>query len=180
MVALAHWSAGGGGGFVEPPNPWSVVPATYAMAAGVSLQRLISAIGHDGSALLDDNLPEPEGRAGFPLNDVRNGMRRLGWVVTSFVVPPVDADGAARPEWSPELFRRLRNGRYAVVLFYRVNTYTSSTLPVAWRGGRVGAHPQHGLRAVRDFEGVAFLDLLVPTDWWLTGALPAHAFRPDG
>lgn len=47
------------------PNRWSCSVAAWAMAMDLPIDYLLEEIGHDGSELISERVPEPQGRAGF-------------------------------------------------------------------------------------------------------------------
>jgi hypothetical protein len=64
-------------------NRWSCLPTAFAMAAGLSFETLIERIGHDGSEIIWPDLPEPQRRRAFHIQECINAVA-LDWGVTPF------------------------------------------------------------------------------------------------
>lgn len=71
-------------------NRWCCVPYAFACATGEDYDEIIKLIGHDGSALMD-NQPEPYCRKGFHVQEVIEALWKLHWAVTEFdaIIRPV-------------------------------------------------------------------------------------------
>ena len=70
------------------PNRWTCVPTSFAMAADVSLEKILEIIGHDGSAIVHPDLNEPWRRRAFHIQECIWAVRKLGFSVTPFEIFP--------------------------------------------------------------------------------------------
>jgi len=97
------------------------------MACGVSLEVILEIIGHDGSAIVWADLPEPKRRRSFHVQECIWAAVKLGFAVTPFEVSPQLAATpnhivAVIPPWTEEELLRsrgvmtgvARGGRHAV------------------------------------------------------------------
>jgi hypothetical protein len=73
----------------EQPNRWSCVAAAFATVLDMNLSTLIEAIGHDGSEIMFEDLPEPICRRAFNLQELGFVLWRLGYVVGHYDVEPL-------------------------------------------------------------------------------------------
>ena len=78
---------------IPPPNAWSCLPTSFAMAIGYPVEDLITLIGHDGSPIQWPQFPEPKCRRGFHHQECVSAVWNLGFATTQFewcagVTPP--------------------------------------------------------------------------------------------
>jgi len=52
------------------PNNWSCMVTAFAIALGVPVDYIIKILGHDGSEIIFPDLPEPECRRGFHIQEI--------------------------------------------------------------------------------------------------------------
>lgn len=50
---------------IEKPHRWMCLAASFAMALDITIEKFCALVGHDGSQVIDETLPEPKGRRGF-------------------------------------------------------------------------------------------------------------------
>lgn len=74
---------------IESPNRWSCLPASFAMAMGLSLDVILESIGHDGSEIIWPLMPEPQRRRTFHLQECIAVSWRFGWAVTEHEFEPI-------------------------------------------------------------------------------------------
>lgn len=109
---------------------WQCLPAAFAMALDVPLTDVLSAVGHDGSEIIEPSLPEPARRRGFHPQELIDVCLRRGFAAT-------------RIELFPAL-RSLPTGRDRVVLFPEGNwarfrrVIASSRGVIEGQGARTG------------------------------------------
>lgn len=72
-------------------NPWECLLVASAMAMGLPANQLRELLGHDGSNIVDEGVPEPAGRRGFHEQEIIHVALDLGWAVTSYERCPVAA-----------------------------------------------------------------------------------------
>lgn len=52
------------------PNAWSCLPTAFAIALNIPVKKLIETLGHDGSEIIFEDYPEPQGRRGFHTSEL--------------------------------------------------------------------------------------------------------------
>jgi len=70
------------------PNRWSCMPCSFATATGIPVQRIIDAVGHDGSSIIFPDLEEPLCRRGFLGGEIVTAMLELGYIVATYEYTP--------------------------------------------------------------------------------------------
>jgi hypothetical protein len=68
---------------------WQCVPTAFATALDMTLADLLNEIGHDGSEIINSNLPEPFCRKGFHIQELIDACLRYGFAVTPVELYPV-------------------------------------------------------------------------------------------
>lgn len=63
---------------LQSPNRWSCLPTAFAIAAKVPLDRILGLVGHDGSEVIFPDLPEPNGRRGFHIQELVTAALQMG------------------------------------------------------------------------------------------------------
>ena len=71
------------------PNSWSCSLAAAAMVTDISIEELTTLIGHDGSAIVNPDLPSPANRKGFHNQEIIDAVLRLGFAVTPIHPHPI-------------------------------------------------------------------------------------------
>lgn len=74
------------------PNSWQCLVTSFAMAYRVPVESLITEIGHDGSERVA-NLPDPQGRRGYHIQECISVGIDFGWTITPFELCPVSLVG---------------------------------------------------------------------------------------
>lgn len=73
---------------IRNPNAWSCLLASMAMVLDRSTEKLIEAIGHDGSEIMFPDLLEPAKRRGFHIQEFISLILESGYAVTAIEVLP--------------------------------------------------------------------------------------------
>lgn len=68
---------------------WSCVAAAFATVLDMDLETLIEAIGHDGSEIMFEDLPEPLCRRSFNLQELGLVLWARGYIVGHYDVEPL-------------------------------------------------------------------------------------------
>jgi hypothetical protein len=103
------------------PLPWGCLPTAYAMATGIPFYEWINAIGHDGSEVIFDYLPDPQRRRGFHYQELYRAALTFGIATTEIQLNPVTTtDGKNRyplvfKEGNVLSFTETLKGRRAVI-----------------------------------------------------------------
>jgi hypothetical protein len=64
----------------KQPNQWSCFVTAFAMACRTPVEKIIKEIGHDGSAIIFPENPEPYCRRGFYPDEIIVALLNLGFV----------------------------------------------------------------------------------------------------
>lgn len=70
---------------VRKPNRWSCLPTAFSIVYDIPLEVVIERIGHDGSAILWPDLPEPLCRQGFIIEELQYVALTFKEVLVPFV-----------------------------------------------------------------------------------------------
>jgi hypothetical protein len=70
------------------PNRWSCLVTAFAMALDIPVAELIRLVGHDGSEIVNPELPEPGCRRGFHIQEMIEACWSQGHSVTPIEVFP--------------------------------------------------------------------------------------------
>lgn len=94
---------------MKQPNRWSCLPTAFALATGHSVQWMFDAIGHDGSEIVWPDLPEPQCRRAFHIQECIFAL--LPWYNVTPLSPvcQLSPDGKLileikNPVWMQEVF----------------------------------------------------------------------------
>lgn len=103
---------------ITSPNRWSCLPASFAMALGISFSEMIARIGHDGSEIIWPELPEPQRRRTFHIQECLAVCLRLGLGTVEIQMGPcLTPDGKVVYEVPcPVDFRKLMSISIGVML----------------------------------------------------------------
>lgn len=71
------------------PNNWSCTVAATATVLDIEISTLVELIGHDGSEIVFDDLPDPLCRRSFSLQEIGFALWNLGYIFTGFDVEPL-------------------------------------------------------------------------------------------
>lgn len=82
---------------LRQPNRWTCLPTAFAMALDLSVDEMLQHIGHDGSAILWPDLPEPRCRRGFHTQECIRVALLLGKSVTPIEYEARLAPGDVEP-----------------------------------------------------------------------------------
>lgn len=142
---------------IKQPNAWSCTACAFAMACGVSLEKFIEKIGHDGSEIMFPDLSEPMNRKGFPIPECIKVC--LNWGLTC---TPVDFNPKCGPA-SRHLFE-LDHSEFANAMLKKYQGVLSGKGRknyhcVGWDGSKI--YDPNGL--VHDFENQYF----TPEIFWI-------------
>jgi hypothetical protein len=66
------------------PNRWSCLPTSLAMLSDKSFNEIIALIGHDGSEIVFKDLPEPQCRRSFLIEEIQYITPTLGFVLVPY------------------------------------------------------------------------------------------------
>lgn len=72
----------------KSPNRWSCLPTAVAIALNVTVESVISWVGHDGSEITHAGLPEPMNRRGFHQQEMIEMCLMDGLAVTQIDLYP--------------------------------------------------------------------------------------------
>lgn len=67
------------------PNAWSCLPTAFAMCLDVPTQKVIEAIGHDGSEVIFEDYPDPMCRRGFHTSELMDYCLRVHGLYVSLI-----------------------------------------------------------------------------------------------
>lgn len=81
---------------LKNPNGWSCLPTSFAIALGVSVEDVLSIIGHDGSEITHPLLKEPQCRRGFHPQEMIKMCLCHGLSVTSVELYPQAASNSGK------------------------------------------------------------------------------------
>lgn len=82
---------------IRSPLSWACLPTAFSMATGIPFWTLIKEIGHDGSDVIFDYLPDPLNRRGFHPQELIRVMLDHQIAVTELQINPViTTDGKNR------------------------------------------------------------------------------------
>ena len=73
---------------IKQPNNWSCMAASAAMILNVTLQDIYEYVGHDGSAIVFPDLPDPICRKGFHSQEILDIVHCFGCSMTPIEVEP--------------------------------------------------------------------------------------------
>lgn len=62
------------------PNSWSCLPSAFAIVLDRKVQDVVEAVGHDGSNIVFQDLPDPQRRRSFHIQEVLIACLKLGHV----------------------------------------------------------------------------------------------------
>lgn len=150
---------------VAQPNRWSCGLASLAMVLNEPIGKLVQEIGHDGSAIILPDLPEPFCRRSFVIEEFQDVCFKRGLILAPFDFPIIE-EGI--PVYSPEraeerLFAALKGRRGLIEGMYALDRPHI----VAWDGFRV-ADPTN--LSVYSFDDVE-VDKITVTCFWMLGSL---------
>lgn len=119
--------------FIRSPNRWSCLPASFAMALGISFPQIISDIGHDGSKIIHPDLGEKLGRRCFHLQELTQVclIRRVRAVQFDFELKSTPDGIRIHTEKNEKFVLSLMNEYSGVLLGRGLTGYHA----VAWDNG---------------------------------------------
>ena len=68
----------------ESPNEWSCLPTAFAVCCDVEVAEFIEEIGHDGSDVIFDGVPDPYCRRSFHVEECLRVALDRGWAGVEF------------------------------------------------------------------------------------------------
>lgn len=71
------------------PNRWSCMLTSFAMVLDLSVKELTDELGHDGSVIIFPELPEPECRRTFHVQEFIVPCHKRGYALVSIEASPV-------------------------------------------------------------------------------------------
>src|SRR5262245_42212493 len=71
------------------PNRWTCLLTSFAMVLETNIDEIVASVGHDGSEVVWPNLPEPECRRSFHIQEMIDFAWEQGYAVTQFQAQPV-------------------------------------------------------------------------------------------
>lgn len=74
-------------------NNWSCLPKAFAKCMGVSLERMVKLIGHDGSAIEWPNSPSPLDRRGFHIQEILQAVHKMNYSAMPVGLNPTITNG---------------------------------------------------------------------------------------
>jgi len=82
----------------KKPHPWSCLATSIAMALEIPTWHLHELVGHDGSHILFPDLPEPQCRRGFHINEAVLACLALGYAASPVeLAPHIAPSGGGSP-----------------------------------------------------------------------------------
>lgn len=90
---MTSWRYHGNLKMQRQPNRWSCVPTAFAMCIKIDVDQVIAQIGHDGSAILYPDRPEPFMRRAFYPEELYPICYKNGYIVTEFYYDVYYNDG---------------------------------------------------------------------------------------
>lgn len=70
------------------PNRWSCLPTAFAIALNIPVSDILNRIGHNGDTIVWPDLPEPQRRIGFHIQELIDVSYDLGYYVIQFQAMP--------------------------------------------------------------------------------------------
>jgi hypothetical protein len=112
-------------------NRWSCLPVSICMLLDIEYDVLINKLGHDGSEIIFPDLPEPEKRRAFHVEEFQYVLPFFGFLLVQFV-PGVHygPDSKHRKEYLFPQFLDVINRRNGVILGTPTNKILGHV--VAW------------------------------------------------
>lgn len=119
------------------PNRWSCLPTAFAMVLGEPVDHVIKWLGHDGSQICWPELPEPNCRIGFHIQELIDYCMYNNYTVTPLQMMPFSKGGIdctpvrpnTRYDWNDRC--RLMIGTIGVITGEAPNGQSHA---VAWNG----------------------------------------------
>lgn len=147
---------------VEKQHVWQCMPAAVACSLEVPFQKVIDAIGHDGSEINNQGLREPFCRRGFHPEEIMDAAIELGFVSTTVQYCPKLAQYCSVEEfpiWSHQAnkkrFLHYLNTTTGIVMGYRDIPFGGH----AWsysKGERIDPDSTGEIKSVEDFFQTEF------------------------
>jgi len=148
---------------IQQPNLWTCGPCAVAMVLDVTLDEVIEACGHDGSAKVDwDKIPG--GRAGFNESDLTLAALRLGYGMVRLAAKPIYPNDTVIPGWPgvSELMDHIGGPMVLVVQSERfVGVAHSVAVPSPW-ASRFFDPAAPAPRPIEELPPVQFVEFFVP------------------
>jgi len=141
------------------PNCWSCLLASFAMALGVEVRTITDLVGHDGSEIWWPELPDPERRRSFHVQEMIRVAIRLGWATTPVEGRPCSSPGSIAPprEVHVQGFEEIFYSGVGVLT--GVGKFSDRPHAAAWDGKEV-YDPNGAVYGAEEFE--------IETFWMLT------------
>jgi len=73
----------------KSPVAWGCLPTSFSMATGIPYEEWVAAIGHDGSQIIFEYLPDPTRRRGFHPQELIRAALGFGISVTELQINPI-------------------------------------------------------------------------------------------
>ena len=74
---------------------WTCLPASFATLLGLTLDEMLQQIGHDGSEVVFEGLPDPECRRAFHPQEMIDVCESHGYAVTPIEARPTSASAVS-------------------------------------------------------------------------------------
>ena len=121
---------------IRQPNAYSCTLASAAMVFDTTTKNLIRIIGHDGSAIIFPNLPEPIRRKGFHFQEIVDAAEVLG-----FALIPIEAEPVQTPNGVDEYALNFPESRFYNHIFGNPGLISGMVRKywhcIAWDGEKV-------------------------------------------
>jgi hypothetical protein len=136
---------------IVQPNGWSCLPTAFAIALGVEFDFITKFVEHDGSQVVWPNLPEPERRRGFHIQEMIDVAYSLEYLVTPIEPMPTHRP---RPDVPVQLFPMRRSRNIQELIANHIGVFTGEGRSgkrhaVAWDGNKI--HDPNG--TIYDIDG---------------------------
>lgn len=117
-------------------SAWSCLVDAYAELVGVTSEQVFEELGHDGSRIIYDDLPDPHCREGFHIQEIQALAEKNDWFFSRFDFHPKGhrlVGGRIREyrhRWSPDLVKELMEKMEGILIYIRP---TGVRHAVAWK-----------------------------------------------
>lgn len=150
----------------QNPNFWSCLPASFATVLDASINHVLRCVGHDGSEILRPEMPDPERRRGFHIQEMIEVAIFYGYAVTPIEARPMmrlfghqEATELPLDEGAVRRLTRLMGAHIGVLTGLNPQGRPHA---VVWNGYQLFDTTTMGSYELRNFS--------IDTFWWITRA----------
>ena len=145
---------------IRQPNDFTCHPSAFAMALGITLDRMLELIGHDGSRVMKASMPFPRKLEAFHTDQIMYVALQLGFACLCFLRRPgmesdegyVDISGNY---WGYDEFLEWLKDKHGV-LGVKSKKFESCWHSVAWDGKIVYDPQEDDPKDITDYEVLDF------------------------